>query len=836
MAVFLDGTRSRSSSRGVTSAPSVTIKSRSGGSSSKPVGGKVGDTYINGVKKGSGGSSSNSITITSEETAGSILQKAQENKLSIEQTKQLAEESQALSDIKQTRDYLYNETQKNIQKQATEQNKAYRVDLNNKDKGKQVLSKESMESLRNTPNEATRSTADLTPRSQPFEVVPQYAYDYAEKQGELWGVSTEYAFTLIKGEKSNTLGRKLGLASQQNKEKKKKAIIQYKEAETKTDKFKAGASAVGSAYLQGTTYFSESIVKDPVRSTVIFGLGGVVGFGASALVKGGVITASALSTAGHLATALYVPYVTVKTFQSEDKIQYLSGRVAEYTLFGAGAYTGAFARSSYYNIKDSYLTKKGLYKTKAEYGGQEWKLEPDTVKFNKEGFQVSTGKNVKLGETYKAGLKADPISKNVISGRQTQLKPKNYDYNIQPTNNLKTIDSTSYPTKLRSNEYTIEITKFKSQSGTIEILNKPNPITTPYKYSNELPLESYFTNTRIVTKDTCAVSFRYSEELGQKLLTYNPQPPSGDYIGKNIISKLFKSKTGGIGTTTQQITRGEQSGGFSDSWGSGELTKSFGNTGQLNPAVDNLGYTLGNRPDNFFILAGISDNINTNRIIIDTQSGSRTDTEIKQDNISSPSFDIISKNITLPKQDIQPIQDSQLLKENKSRTRQQQKQEQQQEEIIDKSPVFDIIQPINIIKIKQPKKEIEPPPILTFSIPKREPRQPKQQSFNILVRRERKFKSIGFTGSLRSAITKGVKRVSNTAGASFKITSGNKPITFSSNRLPYGQFRQSTKEKGVFIEKREKRIKSRGELAEITFKGLSIQRQRKKSGGFKWGL
>ena len=54
-----------------------------------------------------------------------------------------------------------------------------------------------------------------------------------------------------------------------------------------------------------------------------------------------------------------------------------------------------------------------------------------------------------------------------------------------------------------------------------------------------------------------------------------------------------------------------------------------------------------------------------------------------------------------------------------------------------------------------------------------------------------------------------------------------KPVKAPKGVLPGKQFYKSEKEEGVYIEKPEKRIKSFGELGEITFKGLAAQKSRR---------
>ena len=97
----------------------------------------------------------------------------------------------------------------------------------------------------------------------------------------------------------------------------------------------------------------------------------------------------------------------------------------------------------------------------------------------------------------------------------------------------------------------------------------------------------------------------------------------------------------------------------------------------------------------------------------------------------------------------------------------------------------------------------------------------------LFVRKGGIFQKIGTFRNQKEAILKGRNIVSNTASASFKIDEPVQKDPLLSGLLSRSQFYASQKEPGVFIEKREKRIKSRGELREITFKGIAKQRTHK---------
>jgi len=103
--------------------------------------------------------------------------------------------------------------------------------------------------------------------------------------------------------------------------------------------------------------------------------------------------------------------------------------------------------------------------------------------------------------------------------------------------------------------------------------------------------------------------------------------------------------------------------------------------------------------------------------------------------------------------------------------------------------------------------------------------------YGVSVRRGGVFREIGKFKTQKQAFIRGKALVSRTAAASFKIEDPLEIDPFKKGILSENQFYKSKKEKGVFIEKREKRIKSRGELAEITYKGIFAQKQKQKNKG-----
>lgn len=113
-----------------------------------------------------------------------------------------------------------------------------------------------------------------------------------------------------------------------------------------------------------------------------------------------------------------------------------------------------------------------------------------------------------------------------------------------------------------------------------------------------------------------------------------------------------------------------------------------------------------------------------------------------------------------------------------------------------------------------------------FDLPKKELRKGKGQGVSLFVRQRGVFRKIGAFGSEREALLKGKAIISSTARASFKIQTPMGEQVSSRGLLPKLQFYKSNKEQNVFIERREKRIKSPGEKREITYKGIFASRMK----------
>lgn len=127
-----------------------------------------------------------------------------------------------------------------------------------------------------------------------------------------------------------------------------------------------------------------------------------------------------------------------------------------------------------------------------------------------------------------------------------------------------------------------------------------------------------------------------------------------------------------------------------------------------------------------------------------------------------------------------------------------------------------------------------PPPGLALGLPGKKEQGADQ--FNIFVRRRGVFELIGSKETARAALSLGKRVVSQTAAASFKVVPVRGSIDIkglAANILSPSQFRMSKIEPDVFVERKEKRIKTAGEKREITFKGIfARQRKSKKRKGF----
>ena len=111
------------------------------------------------------------------------------------------------------------------------------------------------------------------------------------------------------------------------------------------------------------------------------------------------------------------------------------------------------------------------------------------------------------------------------------------------------------------------------------------------------------------------------------------------------------------------------------------------------------------------------------------------------------------------------------------------------------------------------------------------------EQYKVSVRRRGLFRPIGIVRGAARAFLLGKKEVGRTAAASFKVEPlhGLEDLSRVAARiLPRHIFRRSKVDRDIFVERREKRIKSPGEKREITRKGLWTLKQKgsKKRRGF----
>jgi hypothetical protein len=146
-----------------------------------------------------------------------------------------------------------------------------------------------------------------------------------------------------------------------------------------------------------------------------------------------------------------------------------------------------------------------------------------------------------------------------------------------------------------------------------------------------------------------------------------------------------------------------------------------------------------------------------------------------------------------------------------------------------KSPRPYTPQKLNTPSINTPRPPRKPG-VLFPTLQKNTPKNVLTQSYDVYVRRKGSFNLVGSGLSRASALSLGARRVGNTAAATFKVKPGayvpKTPGFFGGFTTKNDFYRKGE----LFIEKPERRIKSQGELSEITFKGLSALRSR--GGGF----
>lgn len=115
-----------------------------------------------------------------------------------------------------------------------------------------------------------------------------------------------------------------------------------------------------------------------------------------------------------------------------------------------------------------------------------------------------------------------------------------------------------------------------------------------------------------------------------------------------------------------------------------------------------------------------------------------------------------------------------------------------------------------------------PPPVFVLKAPKEEVKK-KRGLYQVEVREKGIFKKVKVTPSVEEAFRFGEKRVKATASASLRVkpVAGGKSVSGIGRALLSKKiFRESKKEPGVFIQRKQFRISSPGEKREITHKGL----------------
>lgn len=208
------------------------------------------------------------------------------------------------------------------------------------------------------------------------------------------------------------------------------------------------------------------------------------------------------------------------------------------------------------------------------------------------------------------------------------------------------------------------------------------------------------------------------------------------------------------------------------------------------------------------------------KTIYDTAEEQKSRVNVKMLTIGKPIIDVNRKEL------IQPIQEDVLEKQaTKTSTKQATKIkiDVRTEEPITEVITEEIVKPnINVI-IKEEPVIVIPPPIFLPQQNKR--KEELVSSYDVFVRKAGKFEKLNQEGlSKGQALDFGAFNVSNTARASFKLMPSSSPITPLRNNEVKGSFMKFKKnfdlKNDVYIEKKGKRIKSIGELREITFKGL----------------
>lgn len=103
--------------------------------------------------------------------------------------------------------------------------------------------------------------------------------------------------------------------------------------------------------------------------------------------------------------------------------------------------------------------------------------------------------------------------------------------------------------------------------------------------------------------------------------------------------------------------------------------------------------------------------------------------------------------------------------------------------------------------------------------------------FAVEVKKRGFFKPFGVYASPQDAIIRGREEVRRSASASFRVRPLNRDADISSlasNLLPYNEFRKSKVDPNIYVQRRERRISSAGEKREITYRGISFLRGKRR--------
>ncbi len=98
-----------------------------------------------------------------------------------------------------------------------------------------------------------------------------------------------------------------------------------------------------------------------------------------------------------------------------------------------------------------------------------------------------------------------------------------------------------------------------------------------------------------------------------------------------------------------------------------------------------------------------------------------------------------------------------------------------------------------------------------------------KKTYEVFVKVRGNWVSIGTRNTRKAAVALGKQRVATSAAASFKVVDVSKKESISTFDIG-SSFRSSLTTPGVFVEKRHRRIKSSGELRDITYKGITASR------------